>query len=578
MNRRTVRPVRRSRPERGVAALWFAALAVVLLGAAAFAIDASYYLYEGNRQQKAADLAATAGSVFLPDNPAEAIAVAKQTAQSNGFDPAIVTAIPGSGKTANQLKVTIVDTYGTFFGRVLGRTGTPVGRASTAEFLPPLGLGSPLNTLGNDPEGDPAVQPNLWISQHGPWTMKHNGDRFGADSCAPDLSVSNPEVYRCTSTSDVRGDNLDYAAVGHRGYRYQVRANAVPPGADLVIEAFDPISSMVGISCANLPDAATRAALAAWVPDAPTRYIRGSEPGGFRWCTSEMNLRSGSTEPTPMEMVVQQVGSGGSLGPAICTQVYDSYRLTPGGTTPRSGTVAELVNPTDGVEDAGGVRTPWAEQFVQSFRRWREVCRIPAGTFTPGSSFVLTARTNLLQFGAETNAFSLRATFDSGGTRTGAGVLLSALENLPIWVNNPGTTATPYMTRLRQFHAGRTLSVVLYDIGDTSSGTVNLRLVPPPDSNVGGSWPCTITVQNGTGVLPALGANPSTCSMSGLNRNKYNAKIIRFDVALPETFTCDDSVPTGCWTKVEMNFAGAVPTDQTTWSAFIGGAPVRIVS
>ncbi len=564
------------RPERGLAAVWLVLTAVVLLGAAAFAIDQSFWLYEGQRQQKAVDLASMAGVVFLPDNPIEAAEVARAALEANGFDPANATFTPGSGQTGNQLRVRLVENKQSFFGRVLGVGGVGVGRAATADYVAPLGLGSPSNQLGNDPESGGA-QPNFWLRQFGSVNFKHNGDRFGTQNCSPDLSTNVSTVHGCSSTA-TSGANVDYNTVGVRGYRYQVRAITVPAGADLVIEAFDPIVTATDPCEGALPDAAGRAALAAWVPDAATRFLRKSE-GGVGWCGSDQYGLSGDPNPPPIptEFVVQELTTEGGVGATVCTHVASSYRLTPGGSGAESGTVAQLINPNDLVEDNGVTRTPYAEEFFTSFRKWKPLCRIPAVT---AGAYIVTVRMNTTANGGGANGFSLRAVYEMPVTfaRNGAGVVLSAVENFPVYINDGAATSQLYMTRLRPFHAGRTLTVRLYDMGDTSAGSVNVQLLPPTDSNVGGSWPCAIKAES-TVPIATPGANTANCSLSGMTRTDYNGTLVTFDVPIPANFTCNEADPNGCWTKIQVTHSGgSQPTDQTTWSAVISGSPVRLRS
>ena len=48
----------------------------VLLGMAGLSVDIANWYLQGNREQKAADAAALAGAVYLPDDPARATSTA----------------------------------------------------------------------------------------------------------------------------------------------------------------------------------------------------------------------------------------------------------------------------------------------------------------------------------------------------------------------------------------------------------------------------------------------------------------------------------------------------------------------
>ena len=75
--------------ERGVVAVWLAITLIVLLGFAGWAIDFAHWNDERANMQKAADAAALAGAVYLPDDPAGAIAAAKSIAAKNGYSSGV---------------------------------------------------------------------------------------------------------------------------------------------------------------------------------------------------------------------------------------------------------------------------------------------------------------------------------------------------------------------------------------------------------------------------------------------------------------------------------------------------------
>ena len=958
---------------------------MMILGFVALSVDMGFWLWQGHREQVAADQASTAAAVFLPDDPAGAAAQALQTARANGFGASTVSTSIGTGQKANQIRVTIRATHPSFFSRVLGRNGQIVSRASTAEWVPPIQMGSPYSTAGNDPEAPPGSQLNYWLSQFGPWAAKHNGDRYGADNCVQDSSVNFPIPYNCTSGAAARGNSPnDYTAVGQYGYRYRVNVGAVVPGRNLVVEAFDPVLANVGNVCTNnLPSVGSLWSLTSWVADAPTRYVSGPGP----WCVPDdynlsgdssrnneptetefsvlspaRSVSAGTTNPvtpptgppavaspptttigplggtslggtclasgsapgaitvrndraTPIRLyrldatctevlaatisagattsvsvfggqririyddrwgglltdytatgsstvapndsfamhlsvpgpcptpsaapstitvtnftagatwdvysvasdcretylgtvappplpfaesgsypltvgsrvrvyrnaseslaldetlagaasnvtvdgtgpgspcstatatvgtvtvtnnldvavqpfwvdtacMVVKIGSpiagsgatdtitswaghvlrfvhtktgetvqtltltpgaqsvtltgplqvggacspapimpmtltvinqrssavrvaevddaciettrgvvaaaatasyptvegwrwrfydtatsallgdeptdpgsatvtleapasstwtGQAAGPPICQRTETSYRLTPYSAADfHTGTISQLVNPNDGVHDNGaGTPDEFAQSFVTGFRQWKRICTIAAADVSAGE-YTITVKTNINGNAPGMNSYSLRAKWiDPTGSLPpiDTNLTISAIENLPVFVNLGGASAsTIYMTRLHPIYAGRRLRIELFDIGDTASGTVNLKLLPPPDANVGSSWPCEISQVTSLGTFAnPTGSDPSTCRLNGLTRTAYNGTSVRFVVAIPDTFTCDRSVPTNCWTKIEMSFSGGQPTDKTTWSATIEGDPLRIL-
>ena len=144
-------PRRRS---RGQVIVIFAGAMLAFMGLMAIVIDVSWYWANTLRVQRAADAAALAGVVWLPDNFSGAAPNAQTTAlaeaQKNGY-------IPGAGTTINmsqdpnndrRLIVTVNTSIQSFFARVIGVSAFPVSRTSKAEFILPVPMGSPQNYFG----------------------------------------------------------------------------------------------------------------------------------------------------------------------------------------------------------------------------------------------------------------------------------------------------------------------------------------------------------------------------------------------------------------------------------------------
>jgi hypothetical protein len=82
----------------------------------------------------------------------------------------------------NQLRVTVTDIVPTFFARILGFDTMTISRTATAEYIPPLRLGSPDNQFGNscDPEVFTGCGSNFWANIHGKWTSTVMGDAYSS--------------------------------------------------------------------------------------------------------------------------------------------------------------------------------------------------------------------------------------------------------------------------------------------------------------------------------------------------------------------------------------------------------------
>lgn len=179
---RSPRPVRGPRRgERGFVLAKFALLLVPLLLMSGLSVDVGSWYSRASDIQKAADAAALAGVVWLPNfEEAETRAVA--AARRNGFvsgQDNISIRVEQTGE--RRLKVTITDgRVESFLWGNLGGHDLTMARSGSAEYVLPVKMGSPESFIGNDPtaSGYPAGAPNLWASISGPTTAKVDGDPY----------------------------------------------------------------------------------------------------------------------------------------------------------------------------------------------------------------------------------------------------------------------------------------------------------------------------------------------------------------------------------------------------------------
>jgi Flp pilus assembly protein TadG len=209
---------RRRGDERGFVVPTTALLLVPLLVVAAFAVDLGGFYALDARMQRAADAAALAGVVWMPDE-FTAANVARATAARNGFthDPmgtGVTVSVDSPGE--RQLRVAISADGQLFLSRVF-TDEVVIDASGTAEYVLPVPLGSPDNTLGNQSLTDTK---NLWASISGPATAYVNGDAYST-RCAPSgCGTLNPE-YRDS------------------GYLYAIDVPTSAVGETLTVELFD---------------------------------------------------------------------------------------------------------------------------------------------------------------------------------------------------------------------------------------------------------------------------------------------------------------------------------------------------
>ncbi len=289
--RRAPRRHRRGR-QRGYILVWLAAMMVVLLTFAGFAVDLGYWYLTGRNAQHAADSAALAGVVYregdVSNNDAArdaAIANAAENGYVTGEDHTTVTPLfkdpDGNTLPLSQLRVQVERKAPSFFTRLFGFDGVDITRDAVGEYSPSPPLGSPSNLLGNSGlvgtesfPTSPAVElgQSFWLDVQGPRSPTVDGDQYQTDNCRnvtiPQGSQNNafhwpwepPPPPRFTTLGPfepepcdpVTHDNEYYTeGSGSKGYNYVVEIEDAEPGDLVNIEAFDPAFVEVGEDCTS---------------------------------------------------------------------------------------------------------------------------------------------------------------------------------------------------------------------------------------------------------------------------------------------------------------------------------------
>ena len=165
--------------ERGYALIFVAFLLLPMLGMVGIAVDIGSFYVRAAKIQRAADAAALAGVIYQPDFT-QAEAVARDFAKKNGFDPAadpdIEVVVESIG--SQRLRVTIYDRDVDVFFSSVFLSDVEIVRFSTAEYVRPVPLGSPINEFGNTSAVPDASDPQFWAAIQAPHTRYIDGDPF----------------------------------------------------------------------------------------------------------------------------------------------------------------------------------------------------------------------------------------------------------------------------------------------------------------------------------------------------------------------------------------------------------------
>jgi hypothetical protein len=179
------------------------------------AVDYGAWYTEGSRMQRAADAAALAGVVWLPDL-ATATTVAQTTAKSDGYDNALSNITVAVSKLSDyELKVVITDTAGKVFLSSFVKKNVTISRTSTAKYILPIPLGSPKNFFGTGPfnTADPE---NFYAAINSRCESKLQGDPFAV----PYITSSATNACNDNGKS-TNGDFIDPTPSTHDGDQYE---------------------------------------------------------------------------------------------------------------------------------------------------------------------------------------------------------------------------------------------------------------------------------------------------------------------------------------------------------------------
>ncbi len=571
--------------------VWMALTLVTLTAFAGLGLEYSRWNTLATRIQKSADAAALAGAIFLPENLPQATATAATISSQNGFKNGnlgiVVTSARGS--LPNQLKVTISVPTHNPWGQIVNYNSTTIVRSAVAEYQLPQNLGSPANSYGNDPESA-AAPPQFWGNIFGPSSVKEKGDAIQSVGATGNATLCNAAWDNCVS-----GVNKDYDA---NGYFYGIDVPAGAAGA-LNVQVFDPAFVHVGDNCGN-SDANALASLnkAATLlptdvpgyPAGPAPSVRYASSGASKFCTGDNFYGDNGTVLNPWTTWTLRAPDVSTWDPTnnpiICQAEFpgvypETLNDLPNGTV-NSDHLKTLLQSA-----ANYAGTNPARPFASFFRQWVQICSVTApiqGTYFLQVQTATKISGVATPIGGGSNRYSVRTGLGTNFTTTN-GLKLYGNQKMGIYANATGADTQFYLTRVFPGEAGHTLILNFFDVGDAGAAG-NITVLPPPDSNLpAGTFPgCEYTRPPGTSSGPPWGAlvnTTSDCQITGVSHDgppAYNGQWVTVQVPIPENYTCNDSDPLGCWTRLRFNYpVGTSVSDTTTWSAFMLGDPVRLI-
>ena len=532
--RHTTRPRRTADPDHqddqdGYVLPMSALLLVPLMIFAAFATDVGAWYIRADQAQQAADAAALAGTVWLPDT-STANTVALDVAARNGFrDPAWV-AIHGGNANASVtttsaadggLLVDVVVDSPSFFGAVV-LDKISIHRRAVASVLRPVRLGNPSNGLGtgNLDSSELGVTPDgVWLSLNG-WCQDHQqGDPVSVGFYGAVQAGGN---FWDTCNSPNLGAN---PTLDPHGYTFVVD---VPPSAGAVaIEVFEP-----GMCTDSNPHDLYYSADDGGFPDGP-----------------RLNFRVFANDDTLLNH-------------------DDNLAATP------------VANTLYGLGDCTGGSDPTG--------RWYLLHTIPSAATSEGLWYVqANVRQNVNE--RSLNSFAIRAR-PIGDTQLCSSMTdptcpsVYALDLLSIYrpdFGGSGFAGQPsqfFLADVPDDHAGKQLEVTMFDPGE---GMDNVQILDPSGTPVSFDFRlanCSKGLICSDPTSWPESANSGNDSCSGtpcldVTGSRFQDQWVVITIDLGGGYSCG----TNCWWKVRYQpMSSTTVTDRTTWGAQVIGGPVRL--
>ena len=520
------------REQRGQTLVIVALMLVPLLGFTGLVSDVAWYEVNLMRIQRAADAAALAGVVYLPNNVAGAQTAAQQEASKNGYTNGAggvtITATP-EALNNRILGVAVSAPVRSWFARLLGVTQFNARRTARAEFVLPVPMGSPedyygINVVCRNTDTSPNC-PQV-ASAAGVGNLAPLGFFGGVE--ARGTERQNGDAYS-TFYNNRPTPNAGFDA---NGYQYIVEFG--PGTVNGSVWLYDPMFCATGAGTSS-----------------------GRRLGaGDNWFTT------GGVGITTVYNLLDMNGTPYTL--ADDTLIATSGALFANSNAVDKGPLYRGNQSYGGGSNGSGSADCQSSPYHNSW--WRLATGLAEGQYR----LQVTTSSGTTSEDA-INAFGIQATAASGPSARVYGQ--SRMEAF-IVINN---TSVFYLAQIEAAHAGKTLEIKLFDPGDISDTVFKIRL-PTTSGFVYPSFTFSAT-GSGCGAPTTGGPTTSLRTSDASGCRFYNNEWVTISVPIPTTYTAPTppGEPGPGWWKIEYNTLGT-GQDITTWEVNIRGNPVHLIT
>lgn len=512
---------------RGQIIVLFALSLTVLIGIMGLSIDVSYAWVNELRIQKAADAAALAGAVYLPDNPTPARDASLASAVQNGYTNASGGVVIDAHQDATdheKMDVTISAPVPTFFMRVFGITSLQPSRTAHAQFHLPVPMGSPLNVFGDPNATDlQGNKLNFWAAENGPCTDKQQGDPYATKYYVSNYNGSTPS--NClTYTTPSNGEYKVPATKDPGAYDYAIK---VMTAGTLTIQLYDP-----------------------------------------EFCSrSGQNVDTGETDLQ-------------SSGTSKFNTVFQLYAPSD---TPYDLTDDTLLTSVTYSGDQSTATNDGQSGFTHSCSSYYVTGSNGnyTGKYITYATFVAAVGTYRLNIQTTpvsgspadaSNMFAIKATSASGVQPQVYAGLAGSQSAMSIYNNITSGSAYVYLAKINSTFAGKTMEVDLFDPGEVNGNAYMYFYMPTASGWVASTFnwqDCGASLVNPTcGSWHNNATQLQTSNGSGL----FDGHWVVVQISVPDNYVA----PQDGWWKIYYSMSAAAH-DRTTWRVSIIDSPVHLV-
>jgi hypothetical protein len=488
--------------EGGYVLILTAFLFVPLLAMVAISVDVGAWYVQAQANQRTADAAALAGVVWLPDFD-KAEDVARETANRNGFQQDHNANIIVDRLGQFELRVKVASASAQFFSHFF-LDEFAITRSAVAEYVPPVPLGSPRNTLGTGNLSGFAAPDGLWLAISGRCSVSENGDLRGARFSGSYPGGSPPPV--CSGDLNAEHDPsgyvfaIDVPTSAHR-INFQVFDGSFRPG----------LSTSRDVALG--PNAAMHTVFTLLAPDS-----------------------------TPFDLSDNPVIGTTQANHNAAGSWHNAWRTIFAVNTPQVGTYYLRVRTTH-----------------------------PQNRTWASNHFALRAQVHGQSWGNDCTTIPGHPGYRPACPQ------VYAVNDLSIFANLSNGMTDFYLTEIAPRHAGKTLQISLFDVGE---GAQSIEVIDPNGNPATFTWEtdCTHVVPAAqcasvgpVSSIDVSGTGPQPGGDRG-SPSRFNDRTIVISVPLRTDYA---TYYAGNWWKIRYRF-GANMSDRTTWSIKVVGDPVRL--